>query len=66
LEWVDAREARMPNPDVQYPNLQRVAAFICSEHTCSPPIYRPGQIRPRVDEMNEVWIGIAAAKSPED
>jgi uncharacterized protein YyaL (SSP411 family) len=66
LEWVDTREARMPNPDVQYPNLQRVAAFVCSDHTCSPPIYRPEQIRPQADEMNEVRIGITAAKSPEN
>jgi hypothetical protein len=29
----------MPNPDVRYPQLPRAAAFICTDSTCSLPIF---------------------------
>ena len=40
IEWWDTREGAMPNPDVQYPQLQRAAAFVCSNKTCSRPIFK--------------------------
>ena len=39
IEWWDAREGAMPNPDVQYPTLNRAAAFVCTNKTCSRPLY---------------------------
>jgi uncharacterized protein len=30
LEWLDLREGRLPNPDVDYPDLGEPAAFACS------------------------------------
>ena len=51
LEWWDVREGRLPNPDVQYPELQQAAAFICTSHTCSPPIFDPDKLPGRVDKL---------------
>jgi len=51
LEWWDTREGRLPNPDVQYPELKSAAAFICTGNTCSSPIYKPEAIRARADKL---------------
>ena len=51
IEWWDTREARLPNPDVHYPELSRPAAFVCADRTCSPPIFQPQDIRPKVDRL---------------
>jgi uncharacterized protein len=51
LEWWDVREGHLPNPDVQYPELKRAAAFICTSHTCSPPIFDPDKLSGRVDKL---------------
>ena len=51
LEWWDTREGRLPNPDVQYPELKNAAAFICTGNTCSSPIYKPEGIRARADKL---------------
>jgi len=40
-EWWDRREGPMPNADVQYPDLKRSAAFICSQGLCSSPVFEP-------------------------
>jgi uncharacterized protein YyaL (SSP411 family) len=40
VEWWDTREGRLPNPDVQYPELAKAAAFVCSSNTCSLPVYQ--------------------------
>jgi uncharacterized protein YyaL (SSP411 family) len=39
IEWWDRREGNMPNPDVRYPQLPKAAAFICTDSTCSLPIF---------------------------
>jgi len=51
LEWWDVREGRLPNPDVQYPELKQAAAFICTSRTCSPPIFDPDKLLARVDKL---------------
>ncbi len=51
LEWWDTREGRLPNPDVQYPELKYAAAFICTGSTCSAPIKQADLIRARVDKL---------------
>jgi hypothetical protein len=54
LEWWDTREGRLPNPDVQYPELKQAAAFICTSRTCSPPIFQPEQLAARVDKLTAI------------
>ncbi|MDB6155804.1 MAG: thioredoxin protein [Chthoniobacteraceae bacterium] len=44
LEWWDSKEGPMPNPDVQYPELARAAAFVCKDGACSAPIFLPGKL----------------------
>jgi uncharacterized protein len=51
LEWWDTREGKLPNPDVQYPSVQRPAAYLCTERTCSPPIFNAGDIAPKVRKV---------------
>jgi uncharacterized protein len=51
LEWWDTREGRLPNPDVQYPEMKNASAFICTGNTCSAPIAKPEMIRTRADRL---------------
>jgi uncharacterized protein len=44
VEWWDQREGPLPNPDVRYPELERAAAFLCTDRSCSPPIFSPEKI----------------------
>ena len=54
LEWWDMREGKLPNPDVQYPELKQAAAFICTSRTCSPPIFQADALAPRVDKLTAI------------
>jgi uncharacterized protein YyaL (SSP411 family) len=54
LEWWDAQEGPLPNPDVQYPKLKTAAAFVCTNRTCSPPIYSAQELPVRVDRLLSV------------
>jgi hypothetical protein len=38
----------MPNPDVRYPQLSKPAAFICTDSTCSLPIFDASKIATEV------------------
>jgi uncharacterized protein YyaL (SSP411 family) len=48
LEWWDTREGKLPNPDVQYPAVKRAAAYLCTERTCSAPIFSADEIAGKV------------------
>jgi uncharacterized protein len=39
VEWWDNQEGALPNSDVEYPVLDSAAAFVCTERTCSPPVF---------------------------
>jgi uncharacterized protein len=39
VESWDSQEGALPNGDVEYPVLDNPAAFICGEHSCSPPVF---------------------------
>jgi uncharacterized protein YyaL (SSP411 family) len=51
LEWWDTREGRLPNPDVQYPSVQRAAAYVCTERTCSAPIFKAEEVAVKVNKV---------------
>jgi len=40
-EWWDRREGSLVNGDVQYPKFPKAAAYICTERSCSLPIFEP-------------------------
>jgi len=37
IEWLDRREGPLPNPDVQYPEFDNAAGFVCTAGACSLP-----------------------------
>jgi uncharacterized protein len=44
IEWWDRREGTLPNIDVQYPELARAAAFVCTSGACSLPQFEGAQL----------------------
>ena len=44
VEWWDKGEGAMPNPDVEYPEFEKAAAFVCTDRRCSAPIFKPEKI----------------------
>ena len=44
IEWYDKAEGKLPNTDVEYPDLKKAAAFSCGEGICSSPKYSPEEI----------------------
>jgi uncharacterized protein YyaL (SSP411 family) len=51
LEWLDLREGRLPNPDVDYPDLGEPAAFACSNRICSFPAFNAEELKANVAQM---------------
>jgi uncharacterized protein YyaL (SSP411 family) len=51
LEWLDWREGRLPNPDVEYPDLGEPAAFACSNRICSFPSFNAEELQATVKQM---------------
>jgi hypothetical protein len=52
-EWWDRSEGPLPNSDVAYPELGRVAAFACSEGRCSLPAFSPRDLRDRIERITK-------------
>jgi uncharacterized protein len=44
VEWWDRKEGPLPNPDVDYPDVGKAAAFLCTDRSCSAPIFDPAKI----------------------
>jgi uncharacterized protein len=63
LEWWDVKEGVLPNPDVQYPRLPRSAVFICTDRTCSPPIFKPEDVQAKVDRLSHTETSASATSS---
>ena len=51
LDWWDVKEGPLPNPDVQYPELDQPAAFACANQICSLPVFTPDQLAKAVKRM---------------
>ena len=51
LDWWDKREGPLPNPDVQYPDLDQPAAFACTNKICSQPVFDPADLAGTVTRM---------------
>jgi uncharacterized protein len=64
LEWWDTREGKLPNPDVQYPSVSRAAAYLCTERTCSAPIFKAEEIAVKVRKILGVASQSASVHSP--
>jgi uncharacterized protein YyaL (SSP411 family) len=51
LEWLDPREGKLPNADVEYPDLGEPAAFACSNRICSFPSFSAAELQATVKQM---------------
>ncbi len=51
VEWWDSAEGPLLNHNIEYPQLRRAAAFVCTARTCSTPIHQPGQIAEFLDAV---------------
>jgi uncharacterized protein len=48
VDWLDRAEGNLPNPEIQYPDLDRAAAFACANGACSNPVYEANKIGPAI------------------
>jgi hypothetical protein len=48
VDWWDRAEGPLPNPEIQYPQLERAAAFACTQSSCSTPVFDAKSIAPTV------------------
>ncbi len=53
IEWFDPKEGPMPNPDTEYPEMPKAAAFSCANQRCSLPVYTPDGIAASVDKTSK-------------
>jgi uncharacterized protein YyaL (SSP411 family) len=53
IEWWDRAEGPMPNPDVQYPELPRAAAYVCAQNRCSLPVYTGEELLALAQRLNK-------------
>ncbi len=60
LEWLDLREGKLPNPDVEYPDLGEPAAFACSNRICSYPSFSAEELAATVKQMAKLKPARAA------
>jgi len=63
VEWWDTKEGKLPNPDIQYPSVSRAAAYICTERTCSAPIFNAQDVSAKVNRVLGVQEGATASAS---
>jgi uncharacterized protein YyaL (SSP411 family) len=54
LDWWDTREGPLPNPDVQYPELDQAAAFACANHICSLPSFSAADLQAAIEHMANI------------
>ncbi|HEY9869720.1 MAG TPA: DUF255 domain-containing protein [Candidatus Obscuribacterales bacterium] len=52
VEWWDSREGPLPNMDVEFPQLDKAAAFACANKRCSLPVFKPDGVAAMVDRLN--------------
>jgi uncharacterized protein YyaL (SSP411 family) len=64
LEWWDTREGKLPNPDVQFPPMERPAAYVCTERTCSAPIFKPEEIQTKVNKIIGLHLDVSDLRLP--
>jgi uncharacterized protein len=53
VEWWDSQEGALPNNDVEYPVLENAAAFICTERSCSPPVFSAQKLMAKVGKSKQ-------------
>lgn len=52
VEWLDSSEGPLPRSDIEYPTLDRPAAFLCANGSCSVPIFAAEKLAQR---LASIW-----------
>lgn len=66
IEWWDTSEGKLPNPDVQYPSVSKAAAYVCTERTCSAPIFNAQDVSVKVRRVLGLAPSTAASLERSD
>jgi len=51
VDWWDKTEGKLMNNDIQYPQLEKSAAFACTADSCSLPIFDSDKLHAAVDKL---------------
>jgi len=51
VDWWDKSEGRLMNDDIQYPELDKSAAFACTADSCSLPIFETDKLHAAVNKL---------------
>jgi hypothetical protein len=51
IDWLDRAEGELPNHEIQYPEMDRAAAFACADGACSRPVYEANEIEPAIRKL---------------
>ncbi len=62
LEWLDLREGKLPNPDVEYPDLDEPAAFACSNRICSFPSFNAEELEEHSNTLHKLLLSQLCAR----
>ena len=65
VEWWDKREGPLPNPAINYPELEQPAAFACADRSCSLPVFEADKVAAAVDRLQPQYEPQDSAASVE-
>lgn len=51
VEWYDKKSGGLPDAELEFPDLEKAAAFACAAGRCSAPIFQPQAIAKTVDSF---------------
>lgn len=52
IDWYDAKEGPLPNSDVEFPTLDKAAAFTCGDGRCSAPAYEASAVTKLLEKLH--------------
>jgi len=58
IEWQEPHTEAL-HPDVTYPDLPQAAVYICTNNSCSAPIFKPEDLAPKIEKMQARGKGSA-------
>jgi len=62
VELLDEKDGALPNLDVEFPKLDRPAAFVCAGGRCSLPAFTPDELGKRLARLQAATGSAASAR----
>jgi hypothetical protein len=53
IEWLDRNEGPLPNSEIEFPVLDKPAAFGCAFARCSAPVYDPEKLNSTIQSLSQ-------------